>query len=421
MKIICPILISILGVCPPVAQAVDSVRTDVRVSIVGQNGMPKDIVKPGNKWNFGPGSLWTHKGWQYAAYWDDARQVSVARRKLPNGAWSVISLPGYERTESGDRGKGGRVSRAFGDSHEKVAMGISPDGVIHLSFDHHLSRLRYRTSKTGVANNPAAYEWNADLFGPVQSHLGGPELSSVTYPSFVSDGLHFTLYLRLGGGSGNANSHLFTYENGRWSTNTEADSQFIDKNWSGGDGTVNAYPHALVFHNGRRHLTWCWRDTPLATTCHDLCYAYSDDDGKTWKNNNGVVVAKTGSRFITADTPDIAVWKIPPGTKFSNGGSMTVDAEGRVHVLVRGEDGSPVHFHATRIPANGRARNPVRRGCWSRGKRIRFTSCQKTGSSARRQVALEHLKHSPKDSQTFSRTAAWVLIKCACSKTAGFQ
>jgi hypothetical protein len=223
-------------------------------------------------------------------------------------------------------------------------MGISPDGVIHLAFDHHLSTLHYRTSKTAVANNPAAHEWSAELFGPVQSHLGGPELTSVTYPSFVSDGHDCALYLRLGGGSGNANSHFFAYENGTWSVNTEADSQLIDKKWSGGDGTVNAYPHTMVIHNGRRHLTWCWRDTPLATTCHDLCYTYSEDHGKTWKNNDGVVVAKTGSRFITADTPGIAVWKIPPGTKYSNGGSMTVDAEGRVHVLVRGEDGSSVHF-----------------------------------------------------------------------------
>lgn len=327
-----------------VARASDSVDANIRVSVVSQNGMPKNIVKPGNKWNFGPGSLWTHKGWQYAAYWDDACQVSVARRKLPRGKWSVASLPGYQRTASGDRGHGGKTSQGFGDGHEKVSMGISPDGVIHLAFDHHLSRLHYRTSITAVANHPAAHEWSSELFGPVQSHLGDQELKSVTYPSFASDGEHFALYLRLGGGSGGANSHFFAYENGSWSINTEADSQFIDKKWSGGDGTVNAYPHAMVIHNGRRHMTWCWRDTPVATTCHDLCYVYSDDNGETWKNNAGKVVAVTGAQCITADTQGIAVWEIPPGTKYVNGGSMTVDSKGRVHVLVRGEKGTPVYF-----------------------------------------------------------------------------
>lgn len=66
-----------------------------RVFTVSSNGMPRNIVPKGADWNFGSGSLWTHQGWQYAAYWDDARQVSVARRQLPSGAWSVASLPGY--------------------------------------------------------------------------------------------------------------------------------------------------------------------------------------------------------------------------------------------------------------------------------------------------------------------------------------
>ena len=41
-----------------------------------------------------------------------------------------------------------------------------------MAFDHHLSTLRYRTSKTSVASNPAMHAWNSDLFGPVQDNLG---------------------------------------------------------------------------------------------------------------------------------------------------------------------------------------------------------------------------------------------------------
>jgi hypothetical protein len=70
-----------------------------------------------------------------------------------------------------------------------------------------LSTLRYRTSKTSVASNPAMHAWNSDLFGPVQDNLGGPVIESVTYPRFYTDGVNFLLYLRLGGGSGSANSH----------------------------------------------------------------------------------------------------------------------------------------------------------------------------------------------------------------------
>lgn len=332
-------------------------KPSVRISTVSNTGMPTHIVKPGNLWNFGAGSLWTHKGWQYAAYWDDARQVTVGRRKLPEGKWETFSLPDYQRTSTGDRGKGGKKSQGFGDGHEKVAMGISPDGVIHLSFDHHLSTLRYRYTVLPVADNPEKYTWTPELFSPVKDNLGGPQIVSVTYPSFSTDGKHFVLYLRLNGGSGSADSNYFEYMDGKWLINDEASAKLIDKNWSGGDKTVNAYLHGLVFHNGRRYITWCWRDTPNARTCHDLCFAYSDDQGKTWKNNDGKVIGKRGEMPITADSPGVAAIEIPPGSWFQNGGSMVVDSDGRGHVLMQGEKGQPVHFE--RDPFSGE---------WSRNK-----------------------------------------------------
>lgn len=326
----------------------------VRISVVGTGAMPRDIVTPGqtgHKWNFGPGALRTYRGWQYAAYWDEARQVSVARRKLSSGPWMVVSLPGYRRSETGNRG--------FGDGHEKVSLGISPDGVIHLAFDHHVDTLHYRVSRPGVANDPAAHAWGTDLFGSVRDSLGGPKIETVTYPAFLTDGVHFSLYLRTGG-SGGGDSHFFEYASGKWQNNSARSSKFIDRNWSGGDKRLNAYPQGMVIHKGRRHVTWCWRDTPLKTTNHDLCYAYSDDNGKTWRSNEGRQIATTGTQFITGDTPGVTVWKIPPGTEYTNGGSMAVDNEGRVHVLVKSEDGSPAHFQ--RDPRTGkwtRRKSPV--------------------------------------------------------------
>lgn len=358
VKLAIALLLSLF--CLPGLAPADSTR--VRVSTVAQNAMPRDIVTPGFRWNFGRGSLWTHNGWQYAAYWDDARQVSVARRKLAGGDWSVVSLPGYQRTATGDRGKGGKASRGFGDGHEKVAMGISPDGVIHLSFDHHLSTLRYRRTIEGVANEPDVHEWTAELFGPVENNLGGDILDRVTYPSFTSDGTHFVLYLRLNGGSGSADSHFFSYRDGEWIVNDMPSSKLIDKHWSGGDKTVNAYPHEMVIRNGRRYLTWSWRDTPNKRTSHDLCFAYSDDHGKTWKNNAGETVAEIGKSYITADSPGIVAVPMSAGTQFINGGSMTVDDRGGVHVVMRGEDGPFVLFQRDPDTAEWRRRKSPARG-----------------------------------------------------------
>lgn len=338
-----------------------TVEISVRVSTLGSNGMPTDIVPRESHWNFGPGALLTHRGWQYAAYWDDAKQVSVARRELPGGEWEIVSLPDYQRTDNVDRGKGGVISRGFGDGHEKVAMGISDDGIIHLSFDHHLSTLRYRHSKPGVANRPESIKWDAAVFGPVHDRLSmvfseqskrsvdraarsaaaiAPKIESVTYPSFVSYGDSMLLYLRLGGGSGSADSHLFRYRGGRWLIQTESDSKFIAKEWSGGDKTVNAYPFGFVVHNNEYHMTWCWRDTPVPSTSHDLCYAFSTDHGRTWRNNDGKVIGVRGRQFITADSPGVRVLDIAPGKKYQNGGSMAMDSAGRVHVLIRDRDGA---------------------------------------------------------------------------------
>ena len=344
--------------------AVESVNhsSDFTSSTVSENGMPPDIVERHSRWNFGPGALQTFKGWQYAAYWDDARRVSVARRKLPDGSWAVASLPGYKRTSSGDRGKGGVISRGFGDGHEKVSMGISPDGYVHLSFDHHLSTLRYRRSMEAIARDPDKVTWDGSLFDDVQNHLGlsrgrnlgkngqgrdlqmAPKLESVTYPSFINHGNSMLLYLRMGGGSGAANSHLFRYSRGAWLPQDEPSSQFIDQRWSGGDGTVNAYPFGMVCQGPRCHLTWCWRDTPNHRTSHDLCYAYSDDGGTSWRNNEGRLIANRGRQFITAQSPGVTVVDIPQGTGYRNGGTMVVDDEGRVHVLARGVRGAPTLY-----------------------------------------------------------------------------
>ena len=82
------------------------------------------------------------------------------------------------------------------------------------------------------------------------------------------------------------------------------------------------------------HLSWCWRETPDAATNHDLLYAYSDDNGRTWKNDLGATVASTGVSFITAASPGIKVWTINQNRGLINQEHMAVDSAGRVHVLL---------------------------------------------------------------------------------------
>ncbi len=99
---------------------------------------------------------------------------------------------------------------------------------------------------------------------------------------------------------------------------------------------VNAYPHGLTYGRSgtRLHTSWCWRDDPNASTNHGLLYAYSDDHGRTWKNDAGATIATTGSTGIRINSAGIEVWDIGQNRGLINQEHMAVDALGRVHVLL---------------------------------------------------------------------------------------
>jgi len=74
--------------------------------------------------------------------------------------------------------------------------------------------------------------------------------------------------------------------------------------------------------------------TPDASTNHDLLYIYSDDHGRTWKNNVGAAVASTGSSFVSKNSSGIKVWTINQNRGLINQEHMAIDAAGIVHVLL---------------------------------------------------------------------------------------
>jgi hypothetical protein len=80
-------------------------------------------------------------------------------------------------------------------------------------------------------------------------------------------------------------------------------------------------------------VTWCWRETPDASTNHDLMYAYSDDRGRTWYNNAGTKIGTSGSSYITSASPGVTVWTIGQDRGLINQESQAVDSNGVVHVL----------------------------------------------------------------------------------------
>jgi len=262
----------------------------------------------------------SHLGYQYVAFYDGERRVCLARRKLPTGTWSLLRFGDYIFKSN--------------DAHNTISLGICPqDGTLHLAFDHHGHPLHYRVSQRGVAIEPETVDWKTALFGPILSELEKAKPIRITYPRFFQTpegGLQFC-YRR--GGSGNGDRMLADYDpkKGVWTGTRQIDSgQGIFQGKDGKSASRCSYPNGYNYGpRGRLHATWVWRESSQGAN-HDLMYAYSEDLGKTWRNNQGYVLSeppRLTSQGITV---------VPIGREYGlmNTHGQTVDSKGRVHVVL---------------------------------------------------------------------------------------
>lgn len=295
-------------------------------------------------------ALLTRDDYQYATwyhYGPDNEYVYVARRQLSSTEWEVIDDLGI----TFDRGDANSW-----DAHNITTMGVSDDGTVHLSYDHHGHTLRYTNSVAGAATSSS---WGASLFNAEQSslNLGDASVTGVTYPRFVdnaaTDQTHF--FYR-SGGSGNGQSHMATYDpaTGQWGAiNTFIDGltgTYVDS--VGSSSNRNAYLNgADVDASGRMHITWTWRESAGGTN-HDIMYAYSDDGGDTWKNNAGVTVGTPGSP-MDLNSPGITVVTMDRTNTLMNQQAQTVDGDGAVHAVMwhRADDQPPTGGFTTSVAA----------------------------------------------------------------------
>ena len=120
-----------------------------------------------------------------------------------------------------------------------------------------------------------------------------------------------------------------------------------------------AYMNNLMYAGTRLHASWVWRDRFKKTSAgnqHDLCYAYSDDDGRTWRSSKGSVIGETGtSRVIHLDTPGLVVAPIERGLRPSNQNGQFAYPDGSLHVVMlhAPEKGEGRVFHHYWRKANG--------------------------------------------------------------------
>src|SRR5690606_26198052 len=117
------------------------------------------------------------------------------------------------------------------------------------------------------------------------------------------------------GGSGNGNMVMNRYD-AKKKTWSRVHHNIVD-----GEGKRNAYWQMFVNTNGTVHLSWVWREHYNVETNHDMCYAVSKDEGRTWYTSKG----KKYNLPITLESAEYA-WQIPQNSDLINQTSMTADA-----------------------------------------------------------------------------------------------
>ncbi len=179
----------------------------------------------------------------------------IARRKHSSDKWEL-----YRTQYKGN----------VRDAHNSISIIVDKEGFIHMSWDHHNSKLNYCKS----------LKPEIPIMGDKVAMTGANE-SSVTYPEFYCLPSGDILFAYRDGGSGNGNLILNKYDH------QECKWERIQSNLIDGGGKRNAYWQIAPDKKGNIHISWVWRETPDVKTNHDLCYAFSDDSGLTWKKSSG--------------------------------------------------------------------------------------------------------------------------------------
>ena len=356
--------------------------------------------------------LISHENFQYAAWYRNVgfnEHIVLGRRDLNNLAIGWTSFDTGLQLIHGDADdpENGSQTQPW-DNHNAVNMGISGDGRLHLSYDHHGNELNY------IDGNATANTWSRQgVFGvnnvdairaQVTNTLvpGGPPVGSVTYPRFSTNSMtgDMVITLRLGA-SGAGDLFIANYDpnSQTWSELRE----FI----RGDDGVLfndgigplsisrNPYLNDITFAaDGDLHATFTWRETANGTANHNLNYIRSTDGGMTWLNDADDQVTGVGERvsilspgiIINSDTDFITPFVVGGSNSGStplglidrnqtlmNQQGQTVDSNGGVHVLMWSRKDPATHdpedrpFDTTEAAHSHYFKDPIT-GEWSKNQ-----------------------------------------------------
>jgi hypothetical protein len=238
----------------------------------------------------------TDAPYQYVAYYDQDRQMTVAMRELSGTNWVTKKLPHHVNW----------------DSHHYITMSMDRKGHLHVSGNMHSDPLiYYRTERPN----------DIDSLERVTSMVGAEE-SKVTYPQFIHDSDNELLFLYRDGKSGDGRQLVNRYD-----TDSKNWRRLLPAPLFDGLGKVSCYPEGPVLGpDGYFHLVWVWRVHGGCETNHHLCYARTKDM-VNWETAAG----KDLPLPITPNHLDTIIDPVPvEGGMINESTVVGFDTEGRV-------------------------------------------------------------------------------------------
>lgn len=207
---------------------------------------------------------------QYVVWVDENRKARIARR-----VWRQTWSPSVDLSAA----SGTALADDFElDSHNTITVAVDTYRFVHIAGNHHVDALRYMRSAKA-----------SDIGGAWVTGMVGTEEESVTYPQFIraKSGTLFFFYRNRGaGGTAAANQYINKYSvtAGTWSRVCN----WFQGSLTGGD--ISAYPTDVAVDrtSGRWHIFWTVRTENTGPEFNEnICYAYSDDEGVTWRKTDG--------------------------------------------------------------------------------------------------------------------------------------
>lgn len=209
----------------------------------------------------------TERGYQFVAYYDEERRITVAGRKLDGTNWTHfhpegIFLPNRQRTSN----------VTAWDAHNSLALALDRDGYLHLSGNLHADPLiYYRSSRPFDVTSLERLD-----------RMTGDQEERTTYPVFFKNTAGEMLFRYRSGGSGNGSDIYNIYDPDTRTWRHLNATPVMD-----GEGQRNAYCCApRLGPDGFFHVVWVWRESPDCSSNHRLSYVRTKDFIH-WENSRG--------------------------------------------------------------------------------------------------------------------------------------